>query len=99
MALGSIVSSDIDSRNWSICLIACVCETCVTDSPVHRNAPMPRIGRATSAIRMRKPKIATSHGVDVVPSVAPMLIPSAWGNVIRPALTKPMTVTMVALED
>jgi hypothetical protein len=48
---------------------------------------------------MRKPKIATSHGVDVVPSVAPMLIPSGWGNVIRPALTKPMTVTMVALED
>ena len=39
---------------------------------------MPRIGRAASAIRTRKPKNATIHGVEVVPSVAPAITAIAW---------------------
>src|SRR5215468_1221147 len=66
---------------------------------IHKRAPMPRIGRAAVAIRTRKPKIASSHGVEVVPSVAPMMTPIACENVTSPALTKPMTVRMAAVED
>src|SRR5215468_459391 len=66
---------------------------------IHRRAPTPRIGRAAVAIRTRKPKIASSHGVDVVPSVAPMMTPIACENVTSPALTKPMTVRIAAVED
>ena len=32
------------------------------------------MGRATAAILKRRPKIATNQGVEVVPSVAPMII-------------------------
>jgi hypothetical protein len=47
----------------------------------------------------RKPKIATSHGVEVVPKVAPMMTPTACEKVTSPALTKPMTASVVAVED
>jgi hypothetical protein len=43
----------------------------------HSSAPTPTRGIAADAILRRKPKIATSHGVDVVPRVAPMVIPIA----------------------
>ena len=54
---------------------------------------------AKAAIRRRNPKIATSHGVEVVPNVAPMMTPTACEKVTNPALTKPMTVSVVAVED
>src|SRR5262249_40183020 len=66
---------------------------------IHRRAPMPRIGRAAVAIRTRKPKIASSHGVEVVPRGAPMMTPIACGDVTSPALTKPMTGGRAAVED
>ena len=65
----------------------------------HRRAPTPRMGRAAAEMLTRKPKIATSHGVEVVPSVAPMMTPIACANVSSPALTKPMTVRIAAVED
>ena len=64
-----------------------------------RKAPTPTIGMAKAEIRRRKPKIATSHGVEVVPKVAPMMTPTACAKVTNPALTKPMTVSVVAVED
>src|SRR5262245_865079 len=63
------------------------------------NAPMPSIGIAADEILNRRPKSATSQIVEVVPSVAPTIIPVASANVTRPALTKPMTVRMAAVED
>src|SRR5262249_61436077 len=65
----------------------------------HSRAPTPSSGRAASAILMRRPKYATIHGVDVVPRVAPIVIPIACEKVTRPALTKPITVRIVAVED
>ena len=50
-------------------------------------------------MRRRNPKIATNHGVEVVPKVAPMMTPTACEKVTNPALTKPMTVSVVAVED
>jgi len=47
----------------------------------------------------RKPKTATSQGVEVVPRVAPTMTPTAWEKLTKPALTKPMTVSVVAVED
>jgi hypothetical protein len=47
----------------------------------------------------RKPKIATSHGVEVAPKVAPTITPTACSKLTKPALTKPMTVSVVAVED
>ena len=64
-----------------------------------RKAPTPRIGRAAAEMLTRKPKIATIHGVEVVPSVAPMMTPIACEKVTSPALTKPMTVRVAAVED
>jgi hypothetical protein len=64
-----------------------------------RKAPIPSIGRAKAEIRRRKPKIATSHGVEAVPKVAPMITPTACAKVTNPALTKPITVNVVAVED
>ncbi len=54
---------------------------------------------AVSAILIRNPKTATSQGVEVVPSVAPMMTPTACENVISPALTNPMTVRIAAVDD
>src|SRR5262245_62836696 len=65
----------------------------------HNRAPPPTRGIAAEAILMRNPKIATSHGVDVVPRVAPIVSPIACENVTRRALTKPITVGLVGVED
>jgi len=46
-----------------------------------RNAPIPTIGSANAEILRRKPKNATSHGVEVVPKVAPMMTPTACEKV------------------
>ena len=64
-----------------------------------RKAPTPRRGRAAAEILKRRPKSATSQIVEVVPSVAPMIIPTACEKVTSPALTKPMTVRIAAVED
>ena len=63
------------------------------------SAPMPSIGIAAEAMRTRRPNTATIHGVDVVPRVAPTMTPIACGKVTSPALTKPMTVSVAAVED
>jgi hypothetical protein len=57
------------------------------------------MGRAAAEILKRRPKRATSQIVEVVPSVAPMIIPVASAKVTSPALTKPMTVRIAAVED
>src|SRR5262245_43483570 len=57
------------------------------------------MGRAAAEIRRRRPKIATIQIVEVVPSVAPTIIPIACEKVTSPALTKPMTVRIAAVED
>ena len=56
-------------------------------------------GRPAAAILTRKPKIASSHGVEVVPSLAPIMTPIACEKVTSPALTKPMPVRIAAVED
>jgi hypothetical protein len=66
---------------------------------IQRKAPKPSIGRANADIRRRNPNIATSHGVEVVPKVAPIITPTDCAKVTNPALTKPMTVSVVAVED
>jgi hypothetical protein len=66
---------------------------------IQSRAPTPRMGRARSAILTRNPKIARIHGVEVVPSVAPIMTPIDCENVTSPALTKPMTVRIAAVED
>ncbi len=40
-----------------------------------------------------------SWTVNVVPMSAPRMIPSVWRNVISPADTKPMSMSVVAAED
>ena len=39
------------------------------------------------------------QAVIVVPMFAPIITPMAWARVSSPALTKPTTITVVALED
>lgn len=65
---------------------------------IQRKAPKPSIGKANADIRRRNPNIATSHGVEVVPKVAPIITPTDCAKVTNPALT-PMTVSVVAVED
>ncbi len=60
---------------------------------------MPSIGMAAAEILKRSPNRATSQIVEVVPSVAPTIMPIACEKVTRPALTKPMTVRIAAVED
>ena len=57
------------------------------------------MGRATDETLTPKPRNATIQGVVVVPSVAPTMTPIACGRVTSPALTKPMTVRLAAVED
>ena len=38
------------------------------------------------------------HAVTVVPILAPMMTPMDWRSVIKPELTKPTTITVVAEE-
>jgi hypothetical protein len=66
---------------------------------IQRKAPMPIIGIANAEMRRRNPNIATSHGVEVVPKVAPIMTPTACEKETNPALTNPMTVSVVAVED
>jgi hypothetical protein len=57
------------------------------------------MGNAAAEILKRSPKIATNQIVEVVPSVAPVIIPTACVKVTSPALTKPITVRMAAVDD
>jgi hypothetical protein len=47
----------------------------------------------------RSPISETSHPVLVVPTAAPKITPTACAKVNNPALTKPMVITIVALDD
>jgi hypothetical protein len=60
---------------------------------------MPTNGRAASETSNFNPTSDTSHPVLVVPRFAPMITAIALGNAINPALTKPIVITVVALED
>ena len=51
-----------------------------------------RLSPEISAMRMIWP-------VTVVPMLAPMMTPTAWGSSMMPELTRPMTMTMVPAED
>src|SRR5262245_17615892 len=62
-------------------------------------APMKIIGSAADVSDTRTPMSATSQPVPVVPTFAPNTRPSPCGNVSRPALTRPIVVIVVALED
>jgi hypothetical protein len=42
---------------------------------------------------------AMSWAVTVVPTLAPKIMPTACCSVIRPAVTNPMSITVVADED
>ena len=46
-----------------------------------------------------RPVSESSQEVTVVPMLAPMMTPIAWCSCIRPELTKPTAMTVVALED
>ena len=63
--------------------------------------PLPNAieGMAIVAIFILKPRIATSQPVTVVPIFAPMMTPIDCSRVIRPAWTKPTSITVVALDD
>ncbi len=60
---------------------------------------MPSIGKTRAEMPTRKPKTATSHGVEVAPKVVLTMTPTAREKVTRPALRKPMMVSVVAVED
>src|SRR5215467_6730143 len=62
-------------------------------------APTKIIGNAAAVSETRTPMSATSQAVPVVPTFAPNTSPSPWGNVSNPALTRPMVVIVVALDD
>src|SRR5262249_27249942 len=62
-------------------------------------APMKIIGSAADVSDTRTPMSATSQPVPVVPTFAPNTSPSPCGNVSRPALTRPIVIIVVALED
>src|SRR5262249_27751716 len=62
-------------------------------------APMKIIGSAAVVSDTRTPISATSHPVPVVPTLAPNTRPSPCGNFSRPALTRPIVVIVVALDD
>src|SRR5262249_28757474 len=63
------------------------------------NAPMKIIGNAAAVSETRTPMSATSQPVAVVPTLAPNTSPSPCGNVSRAALTRPIVVMVVALDD
>src|SRR5262249_33174357 len=62
-------------------------------------APRKIIGSAAGVSDTRTPMTATSQPAPVVPTLAPNTRPSPCGNVSRPALTRPIVVIVVALED
>src|SRR5262249_22252023 len=63
------------------------------------NAQTKIIGSAAAVSETRTPISATSQPVPVVPTFAPKTSPSPCGNVSRPALTRPIVVMVVALDD
>src|SRR6516162_1949776 len=63
------------------------------------SAPTKIIGNAAAVSETRTPMSATSQPVPVVPTLAPNTRASPCGNVSTPALTRPMVVIVVALED
>src|SRR5262245_49346743 len=63
------------------------------------NAPMKIIGSAAAVSETRTPISATSQPVPVVPTFAPKTSPNPCWNVNKPALTSPIVVMVVALED
>src|SRR6516225_1901551 len=63
------------------------------------NAPTKIIGNAAAVSETRTPMSATSQPVAVVPTFAPKTRPNPCGKVSKPALTRPMVVMVVALDD
>ena len=61
--------------------------------------PMASSGMAKAAISTLKPIAEIIHAVTVVPILAPIMTPMDCAKVIRPALTKLTTITVVADED
>ena len=59
---------------------------------------MPNRGKAKAAMFTLKPIAEITHAVTVVPMLAPMITPILCAKVIKPALTKLTTITVVALE-
>ena len=60
--------------------------------------PIAKRGRAKAAILTLNPMAEIIHAVMVVPILAPIMTPILCTKVIRPALTKLTTITVVALE-
>ena len=56
-------------------------------------------GSAKSEISILNPNKLTIHAVIVVPMLAPKMTPNDWYRFSSPALAKPTTITVVALED
>src|SRR5215510_3935320 len=63
------------------------------------NAPTKIIGNAAAVSETRTPIRATSQPVPVVPTLAPRTRPKPCGKVSKPALTRPIVVIVVALDD
>lgn len=69
-------------------------------APLMRRAtPRPTSGRASASIFTPKPSTATIQPVIVVPTLAPNTTHSDWEKLSSPALTKPITATVTALDD
>ncbi len=66
---------------------------------MRNSMPMATAGRASACRSTLKPTIATSQEVAVVPMLLPMITPTAWNSVNRPALTKPTVAKITAEED
>src|SRR6516162_3016908 len=62
-------------------------------------APTMIIGNAAAVSETRTPMRAMSQPVPVVPTFAPNTSPKPWEKVSNPALTRPMVVIVVALDD
>ena len=63
------------------------------------SAPTNTIGRAAAVSEIRTPNAATSQPVPVVPILAPKTRLRPCGKVSSPALTSPIVVIVVALDD
>src|SRR5215469_6845559 len=62
-------------------------------------APTKIIGNAAAVSETRTPMSAMSQPVPVVPTFAPNTSPRPWEKLSSPALTRPMVVIVVALDD
>ena len=63
------------------------------------SAPSPMSGSARPTMLNLRPSRETSHPVLVVPRLAPRMTPTACWKLNSPALTNPMVVRVVALDD